>query len=87
MSKGISTMITVQVKLFATLRQHRPGTKLGEAFSVDLPEGGTVGDLIQRLGLPEGEVKLVFVNGHFRENDHILAAGDQVGIFPPVGGG
>jgi molybdopterin converting factor small subunit len=80
-------MITVQVKLFATLRRHRPGTKLGEAFAVDLPEGRTVRDLIQELDLPEAEVKLVFVNGRFRDSDHVLADGDEVGIFPPVGGG
>jgi sulfur-carrier protein len=80
-------MITVQAKLFATLRQHRPGIGLGEPFAVDLPQGATVGDLIQELALPEREVKLVFVNGRLREKDHVLADGDQLGIFPPVGGG
>jgi sulfur-carrier protein len=80
-------MITAQVRLFATLRQHRPGTKLGEAFAVELPKGGTVGDLVQRLGLPEEEVKLVFVNGRSRDQDHILEDGDEVGLFPAVGGG
>jgi sulfur-carrier protein len=80
-------MITAQVRLFATLRQHHPGTKLGEAFAVELPKGGTVGDLVRRLGLPEEEVKLVFVNGRSRDQDHILEDGDEVGLFPAVGGG
>jgi molybdopterin converting factor small subunit len=39
------------------------------------------------LGLPEDEVKLVFVNALFREPAHMLANSDEVGIFPPVGGG
>jgi molybdopterin converting factor small subunit len=80
-------MITVHTKLFATLRRYRPGLQLGEAFPVELPDGATVGSLIQQIGLPESEVKVVFVNALFRESAHVLADGDEVGIFPPVGGG
>jgi molybdopterin converting factor small subunit len=80
-------MITIYVKLFATLRRYRPDLGIGEAFSVELPEGATICDLIQELGLPENEVKLIFVNALFRELAHKLADGDEVGIFPPVGGG
>ena len=80
-------MITVHVKLFATLRQYRPGLGIGKSFPAELPEGATIGDLIQRVGLPESEVKVVFVNALFREPAHVLADGDEVGIFPPVGGG
>jgi molybdopterin converting factor small subunit len=60
---------------------------MGEAFPVDLPDGATVGDLIRHLDLPEDQVKLVFVNALFRELDHHLADGDELGIFPAVGGG
>jgi molybdopterin converting factor small subunit len=80
-------MITVHVKLFATLRRYRPGLGLGEAFPVELQEGATVGDLVRQLDLPAEEVKIVFVNALFRDLDHILADGDELGIFPPVGGG
>ena len=80
-------MITVHAKLFATLRQYRPGLEIGEAFPVELPDGATVGGLIRQIGLPEGEVKIVFVNALFREPAYVLADGDEVGIFPPVGGG
>ena len=80
-------MITVHTKLFASLRLYRPGLELGEAFPIELPEGATVGDLTREIGLPDSEVKLVFVNALFREPAHELADGDEVGIFPPVGGG
>jgi len=59
-------MITVQVKLFATLRRYRPGLKMGQALAVELPAGATVGQLIRELGLPEEEVRMVFVNGLVR---------------------
>jgi molybdopterin synthase sulfur carrier subunit len=80
-------MITVHVKLFATLRRFRPGLELGEAFPVELPDGATVGGLVQELGLPEDEVRIIFVNALFRDKEHVLVDGDEVGIFPPVGGG
>jgi molybdopterin converting factor small subunit len=80
-------MMTVYAKLFATLRRFRPDVKMGESIAVDLPEGATLADLIRQLELPEQEVKVVFVNGLFRTGEHRLAPGDEVGIFPPVGGG
>jgi molybdopterin synthase sulfur carrier subunit len=82
-----TAMITAHVKLFATLRRVRPDLSLGQSFPVALPEGATIADLVSELGLPEEEVKLIFVNAHHRELDHVLADGDEVGIFPPVGGG
>ncbi len=80
-------MITVHVKLFATLRRYSPGLKMGQALPVELPDGATVDHLIRQLGLPAEEVKMVFVNGLVRQRDHPLADGDELGIFPPVGGG
>lgn len=80
-------MITVQVKLFATLREYRPGLGIGEPFPVDLPDGATMRGLVRQLELPEEQVKLVFVNARSAGMDHLLANGDEVGIFPPVGGG
>ncbi len=80
-------MTTVRVRLFATLRRFMPGLGLGETFSVELLNGNTVGDLIQQLSLPDEEIKLIFVNGIVRDRVHPLADGDELGIFPPVGGG
>jgi molybdopterin converting factor small subunit len=80
-------MSTVHVKLFATLRQYRPGLGIGEPFPVDLQDGASVRDLVRHLQLPEDQVRIVFVNATFQVLDHVLADGDEVGIFPPVGGG
>lgn len=80
-------MIAVQVKLFATLRRYHPGLKIGQVLTVELPDGAPVARLLQELGLPAEEVRMVFVNGIVRERDHPLADGDELGLFPPVGGG
>jgi molybdopterin converting factor small subunit len=80
-------MIEVQVKLFATLRRQYPDLGIGEAMSLALPDGATIALLVDRLDLPDEQVKVVFVNGTVRPRDHTLTDGDEVGVFPPVGGG
>lgn len=80
-------MITVQAKLFATLRRHFPELGIGEAMPVELPDNATVGQLIQELDLPDEQVKIIFVNGVIQKQRYPLSEGDEVGIFPPVGGG
>lgn len=80
-------MIRVKVKPFATLRRYFPHLGVGEALEVELPNGATVGQLMNHLGLPADQVRVVFVNGVSRDENHPLADGDEVGVFPPVGGG
>ena len=80
-------MITVRVKLYATLRDQFPGLGIGEAMTVTLSDGATVGQLIRQLDLPDDQMKILFVNHVICGKDHPLAAGDVVAIFPPVGGG
>jgi molybdopterin converting factor small subunit len=77
----------VNVKLFATLGAHSPHGGAGGPFEVEMPDGGRVSDLIERLKVPQTEAKLVFVNGRSQSPDYQLRDGDDVGIFPPVGGG
>jgi molybdopterin synthase sulfur carrier subunit len=78
----------VQVKLFATLGRYAGRDKLpGTPFEVELAEGAALDDLLRQLNLPAEEVKLCFVNARMEELDFILQNGDEVGIFPPIGGG
>ncbi len=79
--------MTVHVKIFATLRRHYPNLGIGEPMPVELPDGTTMGQLIEHLHLPADEVKVVFVNGIVRGEEYALSDGDEVGVFPPVGGG
>lgn len=86
----------VSVKLFATLARHTSGAILarqpqgiraGHSFVVEMPDGSTLADLVSYLALPEEEVKVTFVNGRARKFDYRLETEDEIGIFPPIGGG
>jgi sulfur-carrier protein len=80
-------MMRVQARLYATLRACLPEGVSGNALSVELPDGATLEDLLRQLGLPQDEVKVTFVNGRIRSRDWVLQPGDDVGVFPPIGGG
>ena len=86
----------VRVRLYATLAQAVPEeliagdaqrVRAGTPLEVELPEESTVSDLIARLELPAEKVRVVFVDGKVRGRDFRLSPGDEVGLFPAVGGG
>jgi molybdopterin converting factor small subunit len=76
----------VQVKLFSLLREHLPEEAKGEG-TIDLPEGATVEDLVEHLGIVR-RIRILSINGE-RETDRArpLQEGDNVRIFPFVVGG
>ncbi|HXF69034.1 MAG TPA: MoaD/ThiS family protein [Thermoflexus sp.] len=76
----------VKVQVYAILRQYIPDAQRGP-LTIEIPEGTTVGQLIQRLPIPPELARVVFVNGVRQESDWVLQEGDEVGIFPPIAGG
>jgi molybdopterin converting factor small subunit len=77
----------IKVRLFATLRNYVPEAGIGATLEVELAEGASLADLIAHYPFPADLVKLAYVNGIYQEVDFILHDGDEVGLFPPVGGG
>ncbi len=86
----------VHVKIYATLARrvsgpilanYPQGIRAGSPLEVELPVSSTLANLVAHLGLPREELKLTFVNGRAQELNCRLAPGDDVGIFPSVGGG
>ena len=77
----------VSVALFAYLSKFQPDGQAGRApRAFDMPEGSTVGDVIEMLGLPD-EPRVLFVNSRHAGDDTVLVEGDRLAIFPPVAGG
>jgi molybdopterin converting factor small subunit len=80
-------MLTVHVKLFATLVRDRPGWRHGQAVAVPVPPGDDLGRVLARLDLPPDLVHHVFVNGRRRSLDYVPQDGDELAVFPPIAGG
>lgn len=80
----------ITVKLYGTLRRRRPSTANGaphHPFMVEMPAGCSIRDLEKQLGIQEGSVNAVAVNGEATVEDVILQDGDMVRFFPPSAGG
>ena len=72
--------IQVQVKLFLHLRKNRNQT-------VELSDGSTAEDLVDRLGVRLEDVGVLSINDRQAALDQPLKSGDIVSIIPPIGGG
>ena len=73
----------VQLKLMGFLKAKTPAD--GE---LQLPEGGTIEDVLRALEIAVESVQVFTVNGNFvRDRNHTLADGDELTVLPPVGGG
>jgi molybdopterin synthase sulfur carrier subunit len=77
----------VRVKLFASLRSPQANVGSGVPFDTELLPGATLIELVSCLRLDPGLVKVAFVNGRARPMEWVLQSGDEVGMFPPIGGG
>ena len=79
--------VRVRVGLRSLLAKYRPQPDNPDPFEMELDVGTTVGELVERLGLPPKLAKLIFVDHSRVEPDAELPAGAHVEIFPPIAGG
>ena len=77
----------IKIRLFASLRKYLPDLGLGQTKEMQVEQGISIARLYEILEIPIEEIKLAFVNGIYCEPDCILKDGDEIGIFPPIGGG
>src|ERR1035441_6219289 len=86
-----STMMQIRVLPFGVLKDWLGSS----AATVELPEGATVAELLERLSTGQAAPQpahllrgiAVSVNDEFASATQVLRAGDEVGLLPPVSGG
>jgi len=79
--------MNIDVHLYATLAEFLPAGAADRTCRLEFDAGARVSDIIERLGIPEKSVKLIFVNGVHAAKTTKVKDNDRVGFFPPVGGG
>jgi molybdopterin converting factor small subunit len=79
----------LEIALFAGLVCSNPDLPChGEKeFSQEFPDGITVRQLRDLLGIDPVLPLLAMVNNHGEAEDLVLKSGDRVALFPPIGGG
>lgn len=76
---------SITVRLFAGLELRTRERRA--QLSLTLADAPTVGAISGCLGLEPGVASLVLVNGLHARDDLRLSPGDEVSLFPPLGGG
>ena len=78
----------IELRLFASLRKKLPpGSPRGKC-DLELPDGTTIGQVLERMAIAQASAQMVLVNGdHDRNFDRVLRGGDVLSVFPPVAGG
>jgi molybdopterin synthase sulfur carrier subunit len=77
----------VVVKLFANFREYLPAGSEKYSCALELAEGTTVGQVLERLKIPESMPLISLVNGIHGKTEDPLHPGDVLSVFPPVAGG
>jgi molybdopterin converting factor small subunit len=72
----------ITVKLFATFRVGRFA-----ATTRQYPQGTLIAEVIRELQIPEAQIGMIMLNNRHAEPDQQLNDGDNLSLFPLVGGG
>jgi sulfur-carrier protein len=76
---------TISVRLFAGLELRTRERRAVWEFAPG--QAATVSAVMEALGLEPGAAGLVLVNGVHARPERTLDPGDEVALFPPLGGG
>ena len=79
--------LQVEVRVYGGLESCIPGTRFGQPIPVEAPEGANGYALLDKLKIPREKTFSFLINGVHKDFDTLLAEGDRVSIFPPLGGG
>ncbi len=79
--------MNVEVRVFATLRRYLPDLAIGEPLPLNVPEGTTLGDICDQIGIPREEIKVIMQNGLQADFSAPAQDGARIAYIPAVGGG
>jgi len=77
-------MARIKLSLYASLRAAIGGKP---SVELEIEPGQTIGDVLQRLGIPHNQARIVLVNSRHAALADPLQGGEQVAVFPAIGGG
>jgi uncharacterized protein with PIN domain len=72
----------VVLRFYEELNEHLSPDRRKVSFSYPMRPGTTVGEVLDELGVPRGEVDLVIVDGYSADFESVLADGERVACYP-----
>jgi sulfur carrier protein ThiS len=75
----------IRINLYLTFKERAPGGE--NSFSMEMPDGSTLDEALESLGISSREPKVALINGRSAASGAELKDGDQLTVFPPMEGG
>ena len=79
--------IKVIIKPRLTLRSFFPGLGAGDSAILEVAPGTSLGQLLERLGIPRQEVMLLILNGTQGKPETPILEDSELMLLPPISGG
>ncbi len=77
----------ITAKLHGTLRKYLPAGSQGNATVVEVPDGATVAEVVERLSIPRDHARMFVSGDEHLDAASVLHDGQELNIFPPLAGG
>ena len=79
--------MNVEIALYATLSKYLPPGAQNRKAVIEVKDGATVREVMNRLGIPPDLPNMLLVNGRQATDGTALKDGETLSIFPPLAGG
>ena len=79
--------MTIRIRLFSSFQRHLPEADPRMPVPLTIERPRTISALLESLGLPEDQRRVVTVNDRNVAEDTMLADGDTLKVFPVARGG
>lgn len=77
----------VYLRAYSTLIKYLKDARAGESVPLEVDAAATINAVVSRLGVADGEIYLISVNGRVEGRDCVLQPGDVISLFAPIAGG
>ncbi len=81
------TAMRIEVRLFANLAAYLPPGSDGRRAQLSVEEAATAGQILDQLGVPREDAKLIFIDSVHGELSTAVHSGSVLSVFPPIAGG
>lgn len=87
----MTNAMRITLKLYAGLAPYLPAGASNNQIVIEVPDGATIGAVLDARGCPRKLCHLVMHNGFHvpadRRDDRVLRDGDALAAWPPIAGG
>jgi sulfur carrier protein ThiS len=77
----------VRIKVYGTFRRQFPGYQRDRGIEVEIQDGSSVRELLERLAIPEAQGALVSMESRVLKADDLIHSGAELNILQAIGGG